>query len=220
MTTAFSARAWTHVADRYADVCRHPFVTGLAGGTLPDAVFAHYLADDAHYLVGYARTLARIASRLPDVDDVGAWAGFAAGAVEAERSLHVGELARRGVEPATHVPTSACRDYVDALARHAEESPVEVAVAAVLPCFRVYAEVGRHLASTAGDLDAHPYGAWIATYDDPAFEASVARAEATADRLAADSRYVAEMLEAYADATDREWHFWDASWRAPDGTRR
>ena len=117
MTTAFSARAWTHVADRYADVCRHPFVTGLAGGTLPDAVFAHYLADDAHYLVGYARTLARIASRLPDVDDVGAWAGFAAGAVEAERSLHVGELARRGVEPATHVPTSACRDYVDALAR-------------------------------------------------------------------------------------------------------
>ena len=112
MTTAFSARAWTHVADRYADVCRHPFVTGLAGGTLPDAVFAHYLADDAHYLVGYARTLARIASRLPDVDDVGAWAGFAAG------------------------------------------------------------------------------------------------------------RYVAEMLEAYADATDREWHFWDASWRAPDGTRR
>ncbi|MCX6407531.1 MAG: TenA family protein [Propionibacteriales bacterium] len=214
MSTSFSARAWAHVADRYADVCRHPFVTGLADGTLPDSVFAHYLADDAHYLAGYARTLARVASRLPDVDDVGAWAGFAAGAVEAERSLHVGELARRDVDPDSHDPSTACRAYVGMLADHAAGSPVEVAVAAVLPCFRVYAEVGQHLAATAADLDSHPYAAWIRTYDDPAFAASVLRAEATADRLAVDSPHVDLMLAAYADATDREWHFCDASWRA------
>lgn len=214
MSPVFSGRAWAHAADRYGDICRHPFVTGLADGTLPDPVFAHYLADDAHYLAGYARTLALVASRLDDVADVGAWAGFAVGAVEAERSLHVGELARRDVDPDAHEPTDACRAYVRALDRYARESPVEVAVAALLPCFRVYAEVGNHLASTAADLDAHPYAAWIRTYDDPAFTASVRRAEETADRLAAVSPHVGAMLAAYGDATDREWHFWDASWRS------
>jgi thiaminase/transcriptional activator TenA len=213
VSAAFSSRAWAHVAERYADICAHPFVTGLADGTLPDAVFAHYLADDAHYLAGYARTLARVASRLDDVADVGAWAGFAAGAVEAERSLHLGELARRAVDLEAHDPSDACRRYVGTLAGHARDSPVEVAVAAVLPCFRVYAEVGRHLAATAGDVGSHPYGAWIRTYDDPAFAASVLRAEDTADRLAEGSPQVDRMLAAYADATDREWHFWDASWR-------
>lgn len=210
----FSERAWLHVADRYADICRHPFVTGLADGTLPDEVFARYLADDAHYLAGYARTLARIASRLDDVDDVGTWATLAAGAVAAERTLHLGELAQRGLDVDGRAPSPTCATYLEMLGEHALHSPVEVAVAAVLPCFRVYVEVGRHVAAAAGGLDRHPYGPWIATYDSAEFEASVARAERTADRLAAGSTSEGAMLTAYADATDLEWRFWDEAWRA------
>lgn len=213
-TAPFSERAWSQVADRYADICRHPFVTGLADGTLPDEVFAAYLADDAHYLAGYARTLARIASRLEDVDDVGTWATLAAGAVAAERTLHLGELSRRGLDVDGHRPSPSCVAYLAMLAQHACDSPVEVAVAAVLPCFRVYVEVGRHVAARARGLQRHPYGTWIATYDSVEFAASVARAERTADRLAATSTLEASMLTAYAAATDLEWHFWDGAWRA------
>lgn len=220
-TRTFSERAWEHVGDRFVDICRHPFVTGLADGTLPDEVFTRYLVDDAHYLTGYARTLALVASRLDDVDDVGAWAGFAAGAVAAERALHLGELSSRTVDPSDHAPSASCAGYAAMLARHARESPVEVAVAAVLPCFRVYAEVGEHVAASAGDLSLHPYGTWIAAYGSPEFRASVERAERTADRLAAGSTLEAHMVAAYADATDREWGFWDAAWRGegPDVRR-
>lgn len=213
-TVSFSERAWSHVADRYADICRHPFVTGLADGTLPDQVFAGYLVDDAHYLAGYARALARIASRLDDVEDVGTWATLAAGAVAAERTLHLGELSRRGLDVDGRPPSPSCVAYLAMLAQHALDSPVEVAVAAVLPCFRVYVEVGRQVAATAGGLDRHPYGRWIATYDSADFEASVRRAERTADRLAAGSTFEGSMLTAYAAATDLEWHFWDEAWRA------
>lgn len=93
----------------------------------------------------------------------------------------------------------------------------------MLPCFRVYAEVGRWIRTQAGaDRPDHPYAAWIATYADDAFDAVVRQVEAHADAVAAGSPHETAMLAAYADATDHEWAFWDQAWRGTDtrpGTR-
>ena len=43
----------------------HPFLTGLADGSLPRDAFAFYVAQDAIYLHGYAQALAAVASRAP-----------------------------------------------------------------------------------------------------------------------------------------------------------
>ncbi len=215
--TSFAQAAWEDVQPRYAEILAHPFVTGLGDASLPDDVFVRYLLDDAHYLASYARTLALIAARMPDTAGVGLFAGFAQGAVVAERELHRSILTPRGIDPDAPdaAPMSpACSAYTGFLAGAAATAPVEVAAAAVLPCFRVYLEVGRAL--VAHRHAAHPYGLWIDTYDGSAFAEAVAQAEGAVDTLAAAGPQHAEpMLDAYRQATDHEWRFWDQAWRGP-----
>ncbi len=90
-----------------------------------------------------------------------------------------------------------------------------MAAAGVLPCFWIYQDVGDHLLSQAGSLDAHTYGDWIGMYSDEEFAASVGRAKAIVDRCAegADDATVERMHEAYSTAARYEWMFWDAAWR-------
>ena len=75
---SFSEHAWLSVAPWFGAICDHPFVTGLADGTLDDDVFVRYLLDDSHYLDRYARVLAtreRLCDlgylRIPYLRDVG-----------------------------------------------------------------------------------------------------------------------------------------------------
>ncbi|MGH1565057.1 TenA family protein [Mumia sp. DW29H23] len=215
--SAFSEAAWEHVADWYDAILAHPFVAGLADGSLPQGVFARYLLDDAHYLSRYASTLAMLSARAGDPALAAELAGAAAEAVQAERLLHQGFLAPLGIDPDAPdapEPTPTCRAYAGSLLADAAYAPVEVGVAGVLPCFRVYLEVGKAVALRADDA-AHPYRAWIDTYSDPAFDAAVTRMEEWTDRLAegvTDARR-GDMLAAYERATRFEWMFWDASWR-------
>lgn len=214
---SFSELAWTRVGSWYDAILTHPFIGALGAGTLPTDIYARYLLDDAHYLSGYSKALAAIGSRAPDALGGALFARSAAGAVEAEGELHRGFLAPLGIDPdaddATE-PSPTCRAYVGTLQADAAFGPVEVAMAGVLPCFRVYAEVGRAIAATQ-PRDDHPYASWIGTYADPAFDKAVAEVEAyTDERAAAVSQARRDrMLAAYERATRFEWMFWDSAWR-------
>lgn len=211
---SFSDAAWSSVADWFDAILDHPFLVALGDGVLEEATFARYLVDDMHYLDGYASALAAIAARAPDQEGIELFAGSAAGALAAERQTHAAFLTPRGIGPDSAEPSPTCRAYVGSLQVAATYRPVEVAVAAVLPCFRVYAEVGHALLGQQ-PVDDHPYRAWIATYGSPEFDEAVRVAEAYADRLACDASAarVTAMLGAYREATRFEWMFWDASWR-------
>ncbi|MBD8608067.1 TenA family protein [Aeromicrobium sp. CFBP 8757] len=204
---------WTSVDDWFAAICRHPFVVGLTDGSLPEDVFVRYLVDDAHYLDRYARVLSQLASRAPDVAGIELWAASAVGAVAAERELHRSYLVPRGLDPeADAVPEASptCVAYTGSLEAAAHSAPFDVALAAVLPCFRVYAEVGRHVMARRAPGQ-HPYGAWIDTYAAPEFDEAVRRAEAYLDAWTTDRDAV---VAAYRRSTRFEWMFWDAAWRA------
>jgi thiaminase/transcriptional activator TenA len=210
----WSDDAWEAVRPTYDKIIKQPFVQHLRDGTLGQDVFLRYLLDDARYLSGYARALAMIATRLPETGDVAVLARSAAGAVDAERMLHATLLGEHGIdvdEPGEPSPT--CRLYTSTLISAAAVEPVEVAIAAVLPCFRVYAEVGSAIA--AGTAPDHPYAAWIATYSDPEFAAITRDVESLADRLAKQAAPLVpeRMHAAYAQSTRLEWMFWDAAWR-------
>jgi thiaminase/transcriptional activator TenA len=215
----FSEDAWRSVGPWFDAILGHPFLGSLADGSLPEATFVRYLVDDAHYLERYARVLALIATRAPEPTGIQLFAGAAAGAIAAERMLHRGCLVPRGLDldaartdggPAVPEPTATCLAYTGHLLELACTAPVEVAIAGVLPCFRVYAEVSTAILARRPGGD-HPYAAWIDTYAAPEFEQEVRRVETYTDGLGGDR---AAMLAAYAAATRFEWMFWDASWRA------
>lgn len=192
-----------------------PFVRRLGDGTLPEAWFSHYLAQDAIYLRAYSRVLARASQLAPTPDAQVAWARSAADAIAAESVLHEEWLSRH---PAPRVAGPVTRAYVDHLLAHAAGSDYAVLVAALLPCFTIYADVGTrlHAAGEAAEAagDPHPYAAWLATYADPAFAEATRRACELVDEaavLAGPSRRSA-MLEASLLSSAYERDFF----RAPE----
>ncbi|WP_445442261.1 bifunctional hydroxymethylpyrimidine kinase/phosphomethylpyrimidine kinase [Clavibacter sp. km1a] len=181
-----SAEMWAGSADLRREIDELAFVRRLGDGSLPEAWFSHYLAQDAIYLRAYSRVLARASQLAPTPEAQVAWARSAADAIAAESALHEEWLARH---PAPSVVGPVTRAYVDHLLAHAATSDYAVLVAALLPCFTIYADVGTRL-RTAGSAAAasgatHPYAAWLETYADPAFAAATERACALVDEAAA-----------------------------------
>ncbi|MEU6123900.1 thiaminase II [Streptomyces sp. NPDC047123] len=211
MTTTFCDELWTATAEIRSGIDKLPFVTGLGDGTLDRDKFVYYLAQDALYLRGYARALASAAAKADRPEDIAFFAKSAHDAVAVESSLHESNVV--DVDAWTASPT--CTGYTSYLLSVAHTQGYPELAAAVLPCFWIYAEVGRALLEQAGDLGAHPYGDWIGTYADEEFEAATERARQVVNRLAdqADPGTRARMRTAFTTASTWEWMFWDAAWR-------
>ena len=211
----FTDGLWADTASIRAAIDDLEFLRRLGDGTLPLEVFHTYIEQDTLYLEGYAKALALLAARAPDPVTAGFWAQAAATAATVEVTLHAGLLA--GTDRPEPAHSTTCLGYVSYLIATAATEPYPVAVAAVLPCFWIYAEVGRELAKTAKvvlDADpSHPYAQWVTTYDSPEFQEEVERAREFAD-AAADAATDAErdaMRGAFAIASRYELLFWDTA---------
>ena len=213
---SFSQNLWDANQALFQSTLELPFNQELAAGTLSRERFCHYMIQDAHYLVAYGRALAVTAAKSDNAEGVVQFANAANEAVVVERSLHGGFMRDFGIsaEQFAATPlTPACHHYTNDLVATAWSAPDPVAVAALLPCFWIYAEVGRDIhARSAQD---NPYQAWVDTYASEEFHAAVRAVCATVDRLAADASEAtrAAMHAAYRDAARLEWMFWDSAYR-------
>ena len=213
---SFSQSRWNANQALFQSTLELPFNQELAAGTLSRERFRHYMIQDAHYLVAYGRAPAVTAAKSDNAEGVVQFANAANEAVVVERALHGGFMRDFGVTPeqfAATPLTPACHHYTSYLLATAWSASYPVAVAALLPCFWIYAEVGRDIhARSAKD---NPYQAWVDTYASEEFHAAVRGVCATVDRLAADANEAtrAAMHAAYKDAARLEWMFWDSAYR-------
>ncbi len=213
---SFSQSLWQANLPLFQSTLELPFNQELAAGTLSRERFCHYMIQDAHYLVAYGRALAVTAAKSDNAEGVVQFANAANEAVVVERALHGGFMRDFGVTPeqfAATPLTPACHHYTSYLLATAWSTAYPVAVAALLPCFWIYAEVGRDIhARSAKD---NPYQAWVDTYASEEFHAAVRGVCATADRLAEEATEAtrAAMHAAYKDAARLEWMFWDSAYR-------
>src|SRR5918997_2748433 len=212
----FSREAWDRNAALYEIIRTMPFNAELAAGTLTEARFRHYITQDAHYLIGFGRALALAAAKAPSPDRLVQFAKGAEVAVIVERALHGSFFQQFGIGPETFEATPlspTCHHYVSYLLATAHNEPYEVVLGALLPCFWIYAEVGRDIHARVAPQN--PYQAWIDTYAGEEFHAAVrAIIETTgeaADRASANMRD--RMHAAYTRATQLEWAFWDSAYR-------
>lgn len=215
----FTDLLWERSAVLRAAIDDMEFLRRLGDGTLPLDVFRTYIEQDSLYLAEYAKALALLATKAPNPRTAAFWATSAATAAVVETELHDG-LMSGGVLPervGDPEHSQACLGYVSYLTATASTEPYPVAAAAVLPCFWIYAEVGRRLAADAHEVLAadptHPYAQWVTTYDDPAFHESVATArqlvDAAADAATPEQREA--MVRAFIVATRYEFMFWDTA---------
>jgi len=215
----FSREAWQQGIALYETIRTMPFNAELAAGTLSEARFKHYIIQDAHYLVGFGRALALAAAKAPDPDLIVQFAKAAEGAIVVERALHGSFFRQYAITPAMFAGTPlspACHHYVSYLVATAYGEPYEVLLGALLPCFWIYAEVGRDIHARA--RPDNPYRAWIDTYAGEDFHTAV-RAMITATDAAAalaSPSLRARMHAAFRRASQLEWMFWDSAYRLAD----
>jgi hydroxymethylpyrimidine/phosphomethylpyrimidine kinase len=214
---SFTASAWRDIAGWRDAVAGMPFIRALADGSLAADAFGFYLAQDAAYLVEFARALSVASHLAPTREGQTFFAGSAHQALEVESVLHRDWLSRHGA--AQNVPASpVTAAYTDHLLAVGSRDGYPVLVAALLPCYWLYAHIGTVVLAEAGDLDAHPYGQWIKTYADPAFQDAARTACDLADAASdsADATTRARMLAMFVRSSMHEYLFFDQGMSQPD----
>ncbi|MET0451497.1 MAG: thiaminase II [Mycobacterium sp.] len=213
---SWSARLWNEIEPTFAAILAHPFVTGLTDGTLDADVFAHYVAQDVHYLRDYARALALVGARAPGLSDTAMFARHAAEVQEVELALHGGLLPELGIDPATLdaaevAPTT--RAYTSYLLATAYGGSFADGLAAILPCYWIYQRVGATLLEH-GSPDPR-YQRWIESYGGDEFAATVAEVLALTDRIGVglSTSDEAAARAHFATTSRYEWMFFDAAHR-------
>jgi thiaminase (transcriptional activator TenA) len=214
--TLLTHRLWDSITGVYGQILAHPFVVGLADGTLDRNAFRFYVVQDALYLRDYARALSVCGARAPAEGDVAMFNQHAAGAIAVERELHASFLADFGMTPAEVEATSMAptsQAYTSYLLASVYAGSFAEALGAVLPCYWIYAEVGAHLVK--GGSPDPLYQRWIDTYGGEEFAALVQAVRDLTDRVGADLGHaeLARVHQRFVITSRYEWMFWDAAWR-------
>jgi thiaminase/transcriptional activator TenA len=216
MTVGFTDDLWRSIDDMYAAILRHPFLTGLTDGSLSRESFQFYAVQDALYLREFARGLSITAARAPRDEWIIMFNEHAAEALRVERALHEGffkefGLDADGVAATPLAPTNLA--YTSYLLAVAYGRPFHEAVAALLPCYWIYWEVGKAL-ERAGSSDPL-YARWIGTYASDAFGDVVRSVLAATEQMAGALGPVerAAMRRHFVTTSRYEWMFWEMGYR-------
>ena len=196
-----SDELWKAIEPIYAKTLAHPFLKGLTDGTLPPSRFEFYLRQDAAYLDEFSKALVKLAKKAPNKTWSRTLTRHATEAIAAEKKLPAAPMA-----PVNYAYTNHFRVAV-------ETGTFAEGLAALLPCYWIYQEVGRELlrkGSKAAD-----YQKWIDNYAGEEYAGSVrevpAMYNAEAPKLTAAQR--ARCRELFVLSARYEYLFWDMAWR-------
>lgn len=201
----FSEQLWQQNQDIYQQTLNHPFNQQLADGTLSIDIFKRYLAQDAHYLVTYAKALAIASTKAPDTEGMLECLKQAEVAVIFERSLHQQFIQ----QDQDNEITTACHHYCSFITATAWAESYPIILATLLPCFLTYEALGRAFKIA----DHHPYKAWIDTYTDPKFLKAVHSMKTALDQITTDAHTQKKMQQNFRWAIQLELKFWDSAYK-------
>jgi thiaminase (transcriptional activator TenA) len=194
----------------------HPFVKGIGDGTLELECFRYYVQQDAYYLSHFARVQALGASKAADLHTTSRMAIHSQGTYEAELALHekfykllgISEEERNRFKPA---PTAYA--YTSHMYRAAYSGHLGDVIAAILPCYWLYYEIGEKLQGCTPDEPI--YQEWIAAYGGEWFrtlvEEQIARLDEIAETVTDADRV--RMKEHFIISSQYEYSFWDMAYR-------
>ncbi|MFB1083408.1 thiaminase II [Jeotgalibacillus sp. JSM ZJ347] len=192
----------------------HPFVKGIAEGSLPLDVFKFYVMQDAYYLTHFAKVQAIGAVKAKDLKTTKSFAHHSEQTCAAELALHESFMELLGVTDEDwrrFEPSPTAYAYVSHMYRSAKGDLADV-LAAILPCYWLYYEIGERLKNEKPE---HPiYQKWIETYGSEWFgelvEEQINRMNELAEDLS-DER-IKELKAHFSRSSYYELNFWEQAW--------
>ena len=196
----------------------HPFVRGIADGTLPVEKFRYFMIQDYLYLIEYAKVFAVGAAKAADPEIMRVFAGYVTQILSGEMDIHKGYMERLGIRVADAEKARMAQDnlsYTSYMLRVAYEGGPGEVCAAILPCAVSYEIIARKMVEDNPACSEHPfYGEWIRGYASEDYHNENEKLKKITD-LAADGCSPAEiehLLEIGQRCSLYEGSFWDMSW--------
>lgn len=203
-------RCWELSKDAIAKYMNHPFYVQMANGTLSPTAFRRYLEQDSLYVVQYARAMCLLAYRTPLPSDSAMLMKLTVDNFAIEKGL-LDKLSNEfGIESNDFSWIEGCHHYANHLLQMVETQPIEIAAAALLPCYWVYHENGLRLYRTA-TVENNPYAEWIKTYSGESFVGQLELIQEYVERQAkmATPTIRLKMADAFKEAVEHEILFMD-----------
>lgn len=195
----------------FQEIVNHDFLKELMAGTLNKDVFGFYVNQDTLYLSEYTKVLSSVAVKCYKAEETQFYLESATGIIEVEKALHQIFLDEKYLN-STVSPT--CELYNSYMARIVNNYSVEVGLAAVLPCFSIYKEVGDYVLANQSNKSDNIYQSWIDTYAGEEFGVTVDKAIAITNKYAktASVETLELMEEVFIKTSKLEWMFWDSAY--------
>lgn len=194
----------------------HPFVRGIADGSLDPAKFERWVRQDWLYLVDFARVFAWAAAKADRLESMSWFAGVLDLTLNTEMGLHREYASRFGISEAEldaeeMWPTT--RAYTDFLVRTAAADDMAGLLAALLPCAWGYAWLGARLEAGGSPSDQR-YADWIRQYASREFQEAAEWLRAELERVAgaADAEERTRLIDLFVLSSRYEHRFWDMCW--------
>jgi thiaminase/transcriptional activator TenA len=189
----------------------------LHQGTLSLDRFTYFILQDYVYLLDFAQVLCQGGAKAPDLETLALFCRHALGAVEVERTFHASfgnslGLSRKELDEVPKGPITQA--YIAHLQSVARSGTLGEIVAAVLPCYWIYGEVGRRLYSNR-PRKPRIYRQWIETYASEAFWRPVREQIQLLNRLgkAAGKGERKAMTAHFMLSSRYEFMFWEQAYR-------
>jgi thiaminase/transcriptional activator TenA len=195
----------------------HEFLREIHAGTLSQERFVYFILQDYLYLLDFAQVLCLAGAKSPNLATLEIFARHALTAVEVERSFHASfgktlGFSQNQLDATVKGPvTQAYIHHLQAVARGGSLGEL---VAAVLPCYWIYGEVGKRLYK-GRPREPKIYREWIELYASEAFWKPVREQIRLVDETGAhaSSRERRLMTSHFLLSSRYEYLFWDQAYR-------
>jgi thiaminase (transcriptional activator TenA) len=217
MSERFSDRLYRLAQPVWEAQKNHPFVRGIADGTLDLDKFKFWVRQDYLFLIDYARLLALAVVRAPDLPVMQRFADLVHATLNVEMDLHrsyAGEFRISADELETEEKAPTTRAYTDFLLRAAGTGDFSELIAALLPCMWGFSDIGRTLAQRPRPTDER-YAKWIEMYSSVEFAELAGWCRGLVDQVAAGlpEETLRRMEDAFVTSSRYELLFWEMAWR-------
>ncbi|KAI8970298.1 hypothetical protein BDF20DRAFT_890440 [Mycotypha africana] len=200
--------------ERYID---HPFVRGIADGTLPPKKFTYYLTQDYHYLKHYARAAALACSKSNTMATLERNTQTIKDIVDEVQYLHLKYCAKWDVseEEVLKARESVyCVAYTRFMMDKAASGDLLDAKMALAPCMIGYCELGpRIYHDPKTKREGNPYWDWICQYSSGRSQVmlskGIAELEELAEHYVGSEERFKDVCKTFEQSTRFEIMFWE-----------
>ncbi|MEM0373534.1 MAG: thiaminase II [Sulfolobaceae archaeon] len=209
--TRLTEELWLSIKDIYNAILNHQFIKGLIDGSLEEEKFKYYIIQDYLYLKEFSKALALVASKAPKDEYRITFLEHGIQALIVERNLHSSFTKVWNINPEEYEMSPTNLAYTSYLLSVTSTRPFSEALAAVLPCYWIYMEVGKELLKKGSPNPL--YRKWIETYGGEEYERGVRAVLTITDELKLDENSRREVFKHFRIASIYEYLFWDSAFR-------